>query len=88
MIAHPERTSREWFERAAHVHVEEHQACAWCGERYQVYKGRRGNRMEYYCPACDFYVFHDQVTGQYFAAPGRQRGLQHQSAPNPVVQPE
>jgi hypothetical protein len=71
MGTHPGRTARAWFEEAVRVYVEGHQACAWCGSRHLVYKGRRGNRVEYYCPGCDFYAFHDPSTGQYFAAAGR-----------------
>jgi hypothetical protein len=72
MQRHPERTAREWFELAERAHVEGHQACAFCGGRHQVYKGRRGNRLEYYCPACDFYAFHDHTSGQFYAAAGRE----------------
>jgi hypothetical protein len=65
-----ERTSRDWFEEASRAYLEGHQACAWCGEPHQVYKGERGTRQEFYCPACDFYTFHDIISGQFFAAPG------------------
>ena len=33
--------------------------------------GRRGKRLEYYCPACDFFAFHDESSGQFFAVAGR-----------------
>ena len=68
-------TSRDWFERAVRVYVEGHQACAWCGESYRVYKGHRSNRLEYYCPGCEFYVCHDLTSGQYYVAPGVEAGL-------------
>lgn len=71
MPRHPERTPREWFEEAARAYVEGHQACACCGGSHQVYKGRRGSRLEYYCPQCDFYAFHDESSGQFYAAAGR-----------------
>jgi hypothetical protein len=72
MPTHPVRSAQEWFEEAARAYVAGHQACAWCGGRYQVYKGQRGSRLEYYCPGCDFYAFHDPSTGRYFAAPGHE----------------
>jgi hypothetical protein len=72
MLIYPERTAREWFEEAERAYIEGHQACASCGRRHQVYKGRRSNRLEYYCPACDFYAFRDESNGQFFAAAGRE----------------
>jgi hypothetical protein len=71
MPGHRERTAREWFGEAERAYVEGHQACAYCGGRHQVYRGRRGHRLEYYCPACDFYAFLDESSGQFYAAPGR-----------------
>jgi hypothetical protein len=72
MAAHPERTAQEWYEEATRAYVEGHQACAWCGSIHQVYRGQRSGRDEYYCPACDFYTFHNPTTGQYFAAMGQE----------------
>ena len=72
MPRHAERTPREWFELAERAYVEGHQACASCGGRHQVYKGRRGSRLEYYCPACDFYAFHDEGNNQFHAVAGRE----------------
>ncbi len=72
MQRHPERTAREWFELAERAHREGHQACASCGRRHQVYKGRRGQGLEYYCPACDFYAFHDEGSGKFYAAAGHE----------------
>jgi len=72
MPAELERTAREWFEEAERAYAERHQACASCGGRHQVYKGRRGSRLEYYCPACDFYAFHDESKGQFYAAAGHE----------------
>jgi hypothetical protein len=71
MQAHWERTAREWFDEAQRAYVEGHQACASCGGKHQVYKGRRGGRLEYYCPACDFFAFHDEGSGQFYAVAGR-----------------
>ena len=72
MPAPGERTAQQWFEEAQRAYVEGHQACASCGGRHQVYKGRRGSRLEFYCPACDFFAFHDESSGQFYAAPGRE----------------
>ena len=72
MPRHSERTAREWFEEAKRAYVEGHQACPCCGGRHQVYKGRRGSRQDYYCPACDFYAFHDEGSGQFYAAAGHE----------------
>ena len=90
MREHSAQNSREWFEKAVRVYVEGHQACAWCGERYQVYKGHRSTRLEYYCPGCEFYVCHDLVTGQYYVAPesrpvwrSSSRLLQYLGPPRP-----
>jgi hypothetical protein len=75
-----ERTAQNWFEEAERAYVEGHQACASCGGRHQVYRGQRRNRLEYYCPACDFYAFHDESSGQFYAVPGR--------GPGDLAQPE
>jgi hypothetical protein len=85
MKRHPERTAREWFELAERAHVEGHQACARCGGRHQVYKGRRGRRLEYYCPACDFFTFHDEVSGQFYAA-GHEVACLPQTELTPIPQ--
>ena len=87
MREHSAQNSREWFEKAVRVYVEGHQACAWCGERYQVYKGHRSTRLEYYCPGCEFYVCHDLVTGQYYVAPGVETGLEEQLSSSPIPGP-
>ncbi len=82
MSRHPERSPREWFEEAARAFVEGHQACAWCGGRYQVYRRQRGGRLEFYCPGCDFYSFHDRKSNQYFAALGRDSVAAASPAPS------
>jgi hypothetical protein len=66
-----ERTARQWFEAAEVAYGEGHQACPSCGGSHQVYRGRRGHRLEYYCPACDFYAFRDDSSGQFYAVAGR-----------------
>jgi len=72
MPGHSERTARQWFEAAEHAYLEGHQACACCGGSHQVYKGRRGTRLEYYCPACDFFAFRDDHSGQFYAVAGHE----------------
>jgi hypothetical protein len=72
MSGSDERTARDWFDEAQRAYVEGHQACASCGRTHQVYRGRRGQRLEYYCPACDFYAFHDESSGQFYAVAGRE----------------
>jgi hypothetical protein len=70
MTVNSQRTPLEWFEEAARVYVEGHQACIWCGGRYRVFRSERGSRLEYYCSECDFYVSHDREANDYYAAPG------------------
>src|SRR5437868_503261 len=65
MARQPERTPREWFEEAERAYIERHQACPSCSGQHQVYRGQRGHRLQYYCPACDFFTFHDESSGQY-----------------------
>ncbi len=71
MKPHPEWTPADWFEKAAHAYVEGHQACAWCGGSYVVYRFQRGSRLEYYCSECEFYAGHDRQADHYFSAPGQ-----------------
>ena len=70
MPGHPDRTARSGSRRQKRAYREGHQACASCGIMHQVYKGQRGTRLEYYCPACDFFAFHDNRNGQFYAAAG------------------
>jgi len=65
-----EQTAQQWFAEAQRAYIERHQACPSCGGSHQVYRGRRGTRLEYYCPACDFFAFHDESSGQFFAVAG------------------
>jgi len=65
-----ERTPADWFQKATHRYVEGHQACAWCGGSHRVFKGKHGNRLEYSCSCCDFYVAYDPESGDYFLEPG------------------
>ena len=73
------RTAQEWFEAAAHEYVEGHQACAWCGGRHRVFKTAHGSRLEYQCSDCDFYVSHDEPTGDYVVEPGNAAGAAHEA---------
>ena len=63
--------SHEWFQEAARCYLEGHQACAWCGGRYRVFKTERAGRPSYYCHACDFFVGQEQGSGQYYMVPGQ-----------------
>jgi formamidopyrimidine-DNA glycosylase len=65
------RTPLEWFQEAARVYIEGHQACIWCGGCHRVFRSERGSRVDYYCYACDFYVSHDRSADDYVATPGR-----------------
>jgi hypothetical protein len=65
-----ERTAVEWFVDAARWYVEGHQGCVSCGGQHCVFRSEWGERVEYYCSACDFSVCHDGQTGHYFAAAG------------------
>jgi hypothetical protein len=75
MSLNGERPAVEWFEEAVRCYAEEHQGCASCGERHCVFRSWCGQRVDYYCHACDFSVCHDVVTGNYFAALGEGRRL-------------
>jgi len=68
-------TPRQWYEAAAHAHVQEHQGCACCAGRHCVFRSEWDRRIEYYCTACDFSASHDAASGRYFttAAAGRER---------------
>jgi hypothetical protein len=89
MPASRERTARDWYEEAQRAYVEGHQACASCGRRHQVYKGHRGSRLEYYCPACDFFTFHDERSGQFYAVAGHEApdNAHPATAPRPHATP-
>jgi hypothetical protein len=75
MRSHRKRTPAEWFQAAAHCHIENHQGCAACGRQHCVFRSREDHRTEYYCSACDFSVCHDRERGQYFASEGDGRQL-------------
>jgi hypothetical protein len=67
-----EQSPAEWFEKAAQWYVEGHQGCAWCGSQHCVVRSEWAGRIEYFCPACEFGVCRDKVTGRHFAALGHQ----------------
>lgn len=75
MGSHATRTPAEWFHAAAHSYVAHHQGCASCGSQHCVFQSRWGQRIEYYCSACDFSACHDKESGQYFASEGDGRQL-------------
>jgi hypothetical protein len=75
MECHAQRSPGEWFHEAVRYYSEEHQGCAHCGNRHCVFRSRWGERVEYYCSACDFSACHDARTGRYFAATGDGRQL-------------
>jgi hypothetical protein len=70
-----ERTPLEWYEEAVRSYVEGHQGCASCGTQHCVFQSRWGQRIEYYCSACDFSTCFDGQTGRYFAVIGDGRAL-------------
>jgi hypothetical protein len=68
-------TPLEWYEAAEAWHVQEHQGCPCCCGRHCVFRSEWGDRIEYYCTACDFSASQDRRTGRYFttAEAGRDR---------------
>jgi hypothetical protein len=69
-MSYSERTPAEWFAAAARCYQEGHQACAWCGGAYQVFRTTQGTSMEYHCNHCDFHVGHDADLDRYTFVPG------------------
>ena len=67
-------TARDWFGEAVRCYAEEHQACPCCRERHCVFRARWGSRTEYHCNECDFSAAHDEGSGDYVAATGREPG--------------
>ncbi len=70
-----ERTPFEWYQEAVRAYAENHQACASCSAQQCVFQSRWGQRIEYYCCACDFSTGYDGQTGRYFAVIGDGRQL-------------
>jgi hypothetical protein len=70
-----ERTPLEWYREAVRSYVEDHQGCPHCGGQHCVFRSCWGQRVEYYCSACDFSTCHDAQTGLYFAVIGDGRRL-------------
>ena len=71
MSSHRHMDSQEWYHEAARYYLEGHQACAWCGGRYRVFKTERSGGPCYYCHACDFFVGQEPGTGEYYMVPGQ-----------------
>ena len=68
-------TPMEWYDEAERCHLEEHQGCPCCRGRHCVFRSEWGDRIEFYCTACDFSASHDSRTGRYFttAETGREQ---------------
>jgi len=68
-------TTGEWYEAAEFWHTEEHQGCPCCRGRHCVFRSEWGDRVEYYCTACDFSASRDRQTGRCFTTTetGRER---------------
>jgi hypothetical protein len=75
MAPNGELTAWEWYEAAKFWHTEEHQGCPCCRGRYCVFRSEWGDRVEYYCTACDFSASRDRQTGRCFTTTeiGRER---------------
>jgi hypothetical protein len=65
-----DRTPAEWFHAAVHSYEADHQGCTHCRNRHCVFRSRWGERIEYYCSACDFSTSHDRATDRYYTALG------------------
>ena len=74
MTADGELTPLEWYEAAQSWHVTEHQGCPCCCARHCVFRSEWGERIEYYCTACDFSASHDRQTRRYFTTAESGRG--------------
>jgi len=68
-----DRTAEEWFHEAARAYAEGHQACAWCGGPFRVFRRREGGHITYTCHRCDFRVGFEEKRERYFFIPGETR---------------
>jgi hypothetical protein len=68
-----DQSSRDWFVRATHSNIENHQGCPWCQRANQLYHSVRGSVREFHCGNCEFYVCHDEITDRYFMGRGTVR---------------
>jgi hypothetical protein len=75
MTPPPNRTPGELFQSAARWYVQGHQGCVCCRGQHCVFRSDWGQRVEYYCSACDFSTCHDLRTGKYYAAVGDGHAL-------------
>jgi hypothetical protein len=60
----PQWSAAEWFRAAMESYVAEHQGCPRCRGRHCVFRSLWGQRLEYFCSACDFSVCLDAQTGR------------------------
>jgi hypothetical protein len=70
-----ERTPSDWYQEAVRAYAEGHQGCPNCEAQHCVFRSQWGQRVEYYCSACDFSTCHDGQTGQCVAVIGDGRQL-------------
>jgi hypothetical protein len=68
------RTAVEWFQDAVRWYVARHQGCPCCGDQHCLFRSAWGERVEYYCSACDFSAAHDRGSGSYYAVTGSPDG--------------
>jgi hypothetical protein len=61
-----ELTVWEWYEAAEFSYAKEHQGCPCCPGRHCVFRSEWGDRVEYYCTACDFSASRDRRSGRCF----------------------
>jgi hypothetical protein len=69
-MSSPERTAQEWFHEAGRCYIEGHQACAWCGGSYCVFRRKEGSQLTFSCHRCDFEVGYDEAEGRHFMIRG------------------
>jgi hypothetical protein len=70
-----ELTPEEWYEAAELWHTRHHQGCPCCCGCHCVFRSEWGDRVEYYCTACDFSASSDRRTGRCYttADTGREQ---------------
>jgi hypothetical protein len=72
-MSNPERSPSEWFAEAARCYEEGHQACAWCGGPYQVFRVTQDSGVGYHCYHCDFHIAHNVSLDHYALVPGETK---------------
>ena len=63
----------KWYQAAEFWHTEHHQGCPCCRSRHCVFRSEWGDRVEYYCTACDFSASRDRRTGRCFTTTDEDR---------------